>query len=83
VANITYVETASGFSYAAFIIDLYSSMIAGWQVADNMRAELALDALEMAAWSRGEHAGQGQRAFGRAEERRSCETRIPFTLTGW
>jgi putative transposase len=54
VADVTYVETARGFSYAAFIIDLYSRMIVGWQVADNMRAELALDALEMAAWSRGD-----------------------------
>ena len=29
-------------------------MIAGWQVADTLRAEPALDALEMAIWSRGD-----------------------------
>ena len=29
-------------------------MITGWQVSDNLRAELALDALEMAVWSRGD-----------------------------
>jgi putative transposase len=54
VADITYVDTARGFVYAAFIIDLYSRMIVGWQVADNLRADLALDALEMAVWSRGD-----------------------------
>ena len=54
VADITYVETASGFVYTAFILDLFSRMIVGWQVSDYLRAELALDALEMAAWSRGD-----------------------------
>ena len=54
VADITYVETAAGFVYAAFILDLFSRMITGWQVSDNLRAELALDALEMAVWSRGD-----------------------------
>ena len=54
VADITYVETAAGFVYASFILDLYSRMIVGWQVSDTLRAELALDALEMAIWSRGD-----------------------------
>jgi putative transposase len=54
VGDITYVETAAGFVYAAFILDLFSRMIVGWQVSDTLRAELALDALEMAAWSRGD-----------------------------
>ena len=38
VADITYVETAAGFVYAAFILDLFSRMITGWQVSDNLRA---------------------------------------------
>lgn len=54
VADITYVATADGFAYTAFILDLYSRMIVGWQVSDTLRAELALDALEMALWSRGD-----------------------------
>jgi len=54
VADITYVETGTGFVYAAFILDLFSRMIVGWQVSDTLRAELALDALEMAVWSRGD-----------------------------
>ena len=52
VADITYVDTASGFSYTAFVTDLFSRKIVGWQVADHLRASLALDALEMAIFSR-------------------------------
>jgi putative transposase len=48
VADITYVDTAGGFVYTAFVTDLLSRRIVGWQVADTLRAELALDALEMA-----------------------------------
>jgi putative transposase len=54
VADITYVETAGGFVYSSFILDLFSRKIVGWQVSDTLRAELALDALEMAIWSRGD-----------------------------
>ncbi len=52
VADLTYVATWSGFSYAAFIIDVFARRIVGWRVAATLRAELALDALEMAIWSR-------------------------------
>ena len=48
----TYVATWSGFVYVAFIIDVYSRRIVGWRVATTMRTDLALDALEMAIWSR-------------------------------
>jgi putative transposase len=58
VADITYVETAGGFAYSAFILDLFSRKIVGWQVSDSLRAELALDALEMAIWSRGDEIGE-------------------------
>ncbi|MGH9260083.1 MAG: IS3 family transposase [Acidimicrobiales bacterium] len=52
VADLTYVATWAGFCYAAFIIDAFSRMIVGWRVATTLRAELALDALEMAVWAR-------------------------------
>ena len=52
VADITYVPTESGWVYTAFIMDLFSRRIVGWQVADNLRAEIALDALEMAIFVR-------------------------------
>ena len=53
LADITYVWTVSGFCYTAFIVDAFSRRIVGWRVAASLRAELALDALEMAIWARG------------------------------
>ncbi|MFE3474196.1 IS3 family transposase [Streptomyces bacillaris] len=52
VADMTYVRTWSGWAYVAFVLDVYSRMIVGWQVANHMRTELPLDALEMALWRR-------------------------------
>jgi transposase InsO family protein len=52
VADITYVMTLSGWVCTSFIMDLHSRRIVGWQVADNLRSDLALDALEMAIWAR-------------------------------
>jgi transposase InsO family protein len=53
VTDITYVELAGGgFCYAAFVIDVFSRAIVGWQVLDTLKTELALDALEMALWAR-------------------------------
>ena len=53
VVDITYVPlTRGGFGYAAFVIDAFSRLIAGWKVARHMRASLALDALQMAISAR-------------------------------
>ncbi|WP_406727042.1 IS3 family transposase [Streptomyces sp. GD-15H] len=52
VADITYISTFSGWVYAAFVIDVYSRMVVGWQVATSLYTELALDALDMALWRR-------------------------------
>ncbi len=46
-----------GFAYAAFVIDAFSRMIAGWKAAGHLRTSLALDALEMAVSAR-HRAGQ-------------------------
>ena len=54
VADLTHVATWSGFAYAAFVVDVFSRRIVGWRVATTLRASLALDALEMAIWSRSE-----------------------------
>ena len=53
VADLTYVSTWSGVSYVAFVTDVFSRYIVGWKVSTTLRAELALDALEMAIWARG------------------------------
>jgi putative transposase len=52
VADLTYVKTHSGWVYVAFVIDVYSRMIAGWQASTSLRSDLALDALEMAIFAR-------------------------------
>ena len=49
VADVTYLRTWQGFCYLAFILDCYSRMIVGWQLATHLRTELVLDALEMAS----------------------------------
>lgn len=54
LADITYVSTWAGFCYTAFVIDAFSRRIVGWRVSSSLRAELALDALEMAIWARGD-----------------------------
>ncbi len=59
VADMTYVRTWSGWAYVAFVLDVYSRMIVGWQVANHMRTELPLDALEMALWRRRIKKGSG------------------------
>ena len=52
VADLTYVGTWTGFVYAAFVVDVYSRRILGWRCANHLRTDLALDALEMAIWTR-------------------------------
>jgi putative transposase len=52
LADITYASTWQGWSYVAFILDVFSRMIVGWQIADHLRTDLVLDALEMAIWRR-------------------------------
>ena len=57
VADITYCRTFAGWVYAAFVIDVFSRRVVGWQLSRDLRTDLALDALEMGLWTR-EHAGQ-------------------------
>ena len=56
VGDITYLRTTAGFIYLATVIDLATRMVVGWAIADNMRAQLVVSAMEM-AWSRGYVAG--------------------------
>ncbi|GAA1958013.1 IS3 family transposase [Microbacterium aquimaris] len=54
VCDVTYVATWSGFAYVAFVTDVYSRRIVGWNVASTLRSEiLPLQALDMAAWGAG------------------------------
>ena len=47
-ADITYISTWEGFLYLAHVQDLFSRLIVGWSMADHLRSELVVDALEMA-----------------------------------
>lgn len=57
VADLTYVRTHAGWTYVAFVLDVFSRMIVGWQVSTSLRTDLALDALDMGLWHR-QRAGQ-------------------------
>jgi hypothetical protein len=49
VTDITHVElTGGGFCYTAFVTDVFSRAIVGWQVLDTLKTELALDTLGLA-----------------------------------
>lgn len=48
VGDITYISTWEGWAYLATVIDLASRKVVGWALADHMRAELVVDALDMA-----------------------------------
>jgi putative transposase len=76
VADITYLRTWEGWLYLAAVQDAFSRRIVGWSMADHMRAELVVDALEMAVARRRpqgqviHHSDQGSQyvslAFGQA-----------------
>ena len=52
VADLTYVKTHAGWVYVAFIVDVFSRRVVGWQASQSLRSDLAIDALEMAVWNR-------------------------------
>jgi putative transposase len=82
-ADITYIRTWEGWLYLASVMDCYSRRIVGWAIADHLRAELVVDALEMAVTRRRpndrlvHHSDQGsQGGFQRSSQRsirRSCD----------
>ena len=56
--DITYIRTATGWLYLAVVIDLFSRRVVGWALADHMRAELVVAALEQALGSTQKIAGR-------------------------
>lgn len=51
--DITYIATGEGWLYLASVLDLGSRRLLGYSMADHMRTELVLDALDMAVAARG------------------------------
>jgi len=52
VADITYVPTWAGFLFLAVVVDAFSRRVVGWSMANHLRTELVLEALNMALWQR-------------------------------
>jgi len=74
VADITYVPTWAGFLSLAVVLDACSRRVVGWAMAEHVRTELVIEAVEMALWQRRpdgviHHSDQGSQytslAFGR------------------
>jgi putative transposase len=57
VADITQQRTDEGWWYLAVVLDAFSRRIVGWSMADHLRTELVLDALDMAIAQRQPAAG--------------------------
>ena len=58
LTDITEHPTREGKVYCAAVLDVYSRRIVGWSIADHLRAELVVDALDMARWRRRPPVGQ-------------------------
>jgi transposase InsO family protein len=57
VGDLSYLRCWEGVVYFAFIIDVFSRRVVGWQLASHMRTDLVLDALRMALGTR-EHGAE-------------------------
>jgi putative transposase len=55
VADFTYCRTWSGFTYVAFVVDVYAQRIVGWHIATDRRTDLVLTPLRIALWDRERH----------------------------
>ena len=58
VMDVTEHPTGNGKAYLAVVLDAFSRRVVGWSIADHMRSELVVDALQMAIWRRRPPAGQ-------------------------
>ena len=58
VMDVTEHSTGDGKAYLAVVLDAFSRRVVGWSIADHMRTELVVDALQMAIWRRRPPPGQ-------------------------
>lgn len=52
VTDITQHRSGEGWIYCAVVLDVFSRRAVGWSIADHLRTELVVDALDMARWRR-------------------------------
>jgi transposase InsO family protein len=55
--DVTEHPTGDGKAYPAVVLDAFSRRVVGWSIADHIRSELFVDALQMALWRRRPAAG--------------------------
>jgi transposase InsO family protein len=60
VADFSYVWTLAGFSYVAFVVDVFSRRILGWRVSTSKHATLVTDPLRQAVQTRHRGLPEGQ-----------------------
>lgn len=48
LTDVTQHRTAQGWVYCAVVLDAWSRRVVGWSIADHLRTELVIDALDMA-----------------------------------
>ncbi len=58
VMDVTEHPTAEGKVYLAVVLDAFSRRVVGWSIADHIRSELVVDAVQMAIWRRQPPEGQ-------------------------
>ena len=89
LADLSYLRCWEGLLFFAFIIDAFSRMVVGWQLAAHMRTDLVLDALRMALGLRGagadvelvHHSDRGsQGGFNRSSQH--CQLTKPIVVRG-
>ena len=85
-ADITYTPTWTGWLYLAVVLDVFSRRVVGWAMADHLRTELVVDALDMAIWNRRpqpglvHHSDQGCQYTSLAFGRRLRESEIVASM---
>jgi putative transposase len=85
-ADITYIPTWAGWLYLAVVLDVFSRRVVGWAMADHLRTELVVDALDMAIWNRRpepglvHHSDQGCQYTSLAFGRRLRESEIVASM---
>jgi putative transposase len=58
VMDVTEHPTDEGKVYVAVVLDAFSRRVIGWSIADHIRSELVVDAVQMAVWRRQPPEGQ-------------------------
>ena len=85
-ADITYISTWEGFLYLAHVQDLFSRMIVGWSMADHLRSELVVSALEIALDRRRpdrgliHHSDQGRQPGLNRSSQRCCRSVVSVSV---